>query len=392
MAPSFEAVSTVATLAAVCAAGNAFVSPAGQPGQQVQTRAQANAAPQPEFVKEPLVAMQAKLGSSGLVAYGAGAGILAAVAGATTRSSRRVQRRAAAEKADIEVAQKETKPVNKLAYLEEVPPALCSQETIQNLISISSKKDLEDPPEDSYLYTLKLYAETYGKGPGKSTKMNWYEFYSLKGLFTKPFGFDPQFSVEVTKTDISYYNMRKAEIMTAMTDGVVPMMVPGPTPGVFPVLWNMGARFKWRGDEPFAGDQVRSLIVDGKFAKDFIKAMAFYRDGLKPWQRGIEIGMAHGYFIIGPFTSLGPLRNTPEAATVGLLAGIACIAAASLGGLGFATVQVANKAGPPDTGVTMFDEEGKKPGSGFVELVNWHLVGGIGGAGFAHALITIFGS
>merc|ERR1711988_378738 len=111
--------------------------------------------------------------------------------------------------------------------------------------------------------------------------------------------------------------------------------------------------------------------------------MAFYRDGLKPWQRGIEIGMAHGYFIIGPFTSLGPLRNTPEAATVGLLAGIACIAAASLGGLGFSTVM---KPSLP------WIDGDKKPGEGFTELVNWHLVGGIGGAGFAHALITIFGS
>merc|ERR1712125_239385 len=138
----------------------------------------------------------------------------------------------------------------------------------------------------------------------------------------------------------------------------------------------------WRGKEMFAGDQCQTPVTNGRFAVNYLNNLAFYRKGLKPWQRGIEIGMAHGYFIIGPFTSLGPLRNTPEAATVGLLAGDACIAAASLGGLGFGTVMTP----------TLFDEKGDKPGKGFTEMINWHLVGGIGGAGFAHALITIFGS
>merc|ERR1719321_2184519 len=324
-------------------------------------------------MKQPLVTMREKIGSSGMMAYGAGAGLLAAVAGAVNRcgNSRRVPRRAA-EKADIAVKEEAKKPVSKLAYLETIPESIFTQETVKNLIAISSKKDLEDPPEDSYLYNLKLYAETYGKG--KATKMGWQDFYFMR--------FNTDLTWEFSDTDLAYYQIRRAQKIEQMTKGIVPMMVPGPTPGTFPVLFNMGATFKWRGPEPFAGDQVRSLIVDGKFAKDFIKAMAFYRDGLKPWQRGIEIGMAHGYFIIGPFISLGPLRNTPEAATVGLLAGVACIAAASLGGLGFGTVM------PPK----LFDEPGDKPGKGFTELVNWHCVGGIGGAGFAHALITIFGS
>jgi hypothetical protein len=33
--------------------------------------------------------------------------------------------------------------------------------------------------------------------------------------------------------------------------------------------------------------------------------------------RGLEIGLAHGYFLIGPFAKLGPLRNSD----IGLLAG-----------------------------------------------------------------------
>lgn len=39
-----------------------------------------------------------------------------------------------------------------------------------------------------------------------------------------------------------------------------------------------------------------------------------------------------------------------------------------------------------------FDREGDPQASGFQEMINWHALGGIGGAGFAHALITVFGS
>jgi photosystem I subunit 11 len=319
------------------------------------------------------------------VAYGAGAGALAAVTAAVTRrSGRRVQRRAAKEapeapKGDIEVAEKPG-AVSKLAYLDKVPNSILKKQFLTNMIACYDKKTLEDPPEDSLLYSLKLYAETYNT-EGGATRMNWHDFFSVRLLMTEAEYFVPQFEEALKK--------KKEE---QMLKGIVPMLVPGPTVGPVPgfgvipasegVFFPTGATFKWRGPEPFAGDQVRSLVTDGKFAKDFIKAMAFYRDGLKPWQRGIEIGMAHGYFIIGPFVSLGPLRNTPEAATVGLLSGAAVIFMVIMGGLGFGTVMKP----------TLFDEEGDKPGKGYTEMINWHLVGGLGGAGFAHALITIFGS
>merc|ERR1719346_408010 len=118
------------------------------------------------------------------------------------------------------------------------------------------------------------------------------------------------------------------EYWEEMCKGKAPMWVPGPAG-----LFYTGAQIQWRGAEMFAGDQVRTPVTDGLFAKQFIDNTAFYREGLKPWQRGLEIGMSHGYFIIGPFVALGPLRNTPEAATAGLLAGVALIGIASCGGL-----------------------------------------------------------
>ncbi|CAK9109397.1 unnamed protein product [Durusdinium trenchii] len=112
----------------------------------------------------------------------------------------------------------------------------------------------------------------------------------------------------------------------------VSFAVPGPAGYFF-----TGAIFQWKGKEPFAGDQMQTLLENG-------------------------------YFLIGPFTSLGPLRNTPEAAT-GLLCG-AIVGLVSVGGLIFgSTIKP-----------TRFDKEGDKPAAS------------LGGAVFAPALITIFGS
>jgi hypothetical protein len=41
------------------------------------------------------------------------------------------------------------------------------------------------------------------------------------------------------------------------------------------------------------------------------------RPGLSSIWRGLEIGMAHGYWLVGPFAKLGPLRSEP----IGLLSG-----------------------------------------------------------------------
>ncbi|MBW4615294.1 MAG: chlorophyll a/b binding light-harvesting protein [Desmonostoc vinosum HA7617-LM4] len=54
----------------------------------------------------------------------------------------------------------------------------------------------------------------------------------------------------------------------------------------------------------------------------FLSNLPIYRQGLSPFSRGLEIGMAHGYFLLGPFVKLGPLRNTEMANQAGLLATI----------------------------------------------------------------------
>jgi len=294
------------------------------------------------------------LGVKGLFCFGMGFGVLLA----TTRS--RLARRA--EGKDIAVQDKAA--VSKIAYLENVPRTMVEKATLEKLLAATPREQWEDPPEDSFLYSLKMYTEVYG--PGKATKMGWWDYYRMRA-WELP---GPE---DIRNRDI-YESIDRYN--RALMMGKLPMAVPGPSG-----WWYTGALIDYRPKEPFSAE-VRTPLTEGRFSKMFIQNTAFYREGLKPWQRGIEIGMAHGYFIIGPFVSLGPLRDTPVAATVGLLCGCAIIGLVSAGGL------LAGTTLKP----TLFDKEGDEAGSGWQEVINWHAVGGLGGAGFAHALLTVFGS
>ena len=69
-------------------------------------------------------------------------------------------------------------------------------------------------------------------------------------------------------------------------------------------------------DDPFVG-HLATPITSSSLTRALLKNLPAYRFGLTPLLRGLEIGLAHGYLLIGPFAKLGPLRNSD----IGLLAG-----------------------------------------------------------------------
>ena len=69
-------------------------------------------------------------------------------------------------------------------------------------------------------------------------------------------------------------------------------------------------------DDPFVG-HLATPITSSAVTRALLKNLPAYRFGLTPLLRGLEIGLAHGYFLIGPFAILGPLRTS----NVSLLAG-----------------------------------------------------------------------
>jgi photosystem I subunit XI len=67
------------------------------------------------------------------------------------------------------------------------------------------------------------------------------------------------------------------------------------------------------------GDLLTPINSSG-LVKGIMKNLSFYRSGLSPVRRGIEVGIAHGYILVGPFAKFNPLRYTPVGTLGSLLA------------------------------------------------------------------------
>ncbi len=141
------------------------------------------------------------------------------------------------------------------------------------------------------------------------------------------------------------------------------------------------------GRDPQQGNLETPINASG-LSKWFINNLPAYRPGLTPFRRGLEVGMAHGYFLFGPFAKLGPLRNTANANLAGLLATIglviiltACLSlyANSNPNKPIATVTVPN---PPDA---------FKSKEGWNNFGSAFLIGGLGGAVVAYFLTSNLG-
>ena len=83
-------------------------------------------------------------------------------------------------------------------------------------------------------------------------------------------------------------------------------------------------------DDPFVGN-LSTPVTTSVATKLYLGNLPIYRKGLSPFFRGLEIGMAHGYFLIGPFYLLGPLRNSENALLIGFLAALGLIVILTLG-------------------------------------------------------------
>ena len=102
----------------------------------------------------------------------------------------------------------------------------------------------------------------------------------------------------------------------------------------------MASFIKPYNDDPFVG-HLATPITSSAVTRGILSNLPAYRPGLTPLLRGLEIGLAHGYFLIGPFAVLGPLRNSDIALLAGYLSTIGLILILTLGLTiyGYATFQ-----------------------------------------------------
>lgn len=137
--------------------------------------------------------------------------------------------------------------------------------------------------------------------------------------------------------------------------------------------------------DPQIGNLATPLNSSG-FTKAFIGNLPAYRKGLSPQRRGLEIGMAHGYLVFGPFALLGPLRDSDIPGLAGLLASAGliviltvCLSIYSGAGVNQEVSQTTTPFKPPE----VFNTE-----EGWSEFAGGFLIGGIGGATFAYLLAS----
>jgi photosystem I subunit 11 len=132
-------------------------------------------------------------------------------------------------------------------------------------------------------------------------------------------------------------------------------------------------------NDPFVG-HLSTPITASAATKAFLGNLPAYRTGLSPLLRGLEVGMAHGYLLVGPFYKLGPLRNSELALLVGFVAalGLISILTVCLAIYGKVSFQNPNKKYTNLPDVDLMSEEG------WQQFTSGFLVGAFGGAGFAY--------
>lgn len=136
--------------------------------------------------------------------------------------------------------------------------------------------------------------------------------------------------------------------------------------------------------DPQIGNLATPINASG-FTHAFINNLPAYRKGLSSFRRGLEVGMAHGYFLIGPFAKLGPLRDSDVANVAGLLSTVGLLVILTI------ALSLYASSNPPKPVATITNpapSESLNDQEGWNEFASGFLIGGIGGAGFAYLLIS----
>jgi photosystem I subunit 11 len=139
----------------------------------------------------------------------------------------------------------------------------------------------------------------------------------------------------------------------------------------------------FQGD-PFVG-HLSTPITTSSLTKAYLSLLPAYKAGLSPLLRGINIGFVHGYFLLGPFVKLGPLRDSQVANFIGFLSTISLVIILTAGLLiyGYVTFSKKNKLEEKKGAVDFLNA------TGWSQFTSGFIVGGFGGTGIAYLLLRV---
>lgn len=137
-------------------------------------------------------------------------------------------------------------------------------------------------------------------------------------------------------------------------------------------------------DDPFIGDLATPISASG-FTKAFIGNLPAYRKGLSPLARGLEIGLAHGYFLVGPEVVFGTNRDfAADPYLAALLTAVVIVILGTIGmnAHGLVSFKSATESSP--------DTDPLKTSEGWSQFASGFFIGGMGSAFMAYFLLEKF--
>ncbi|XP_042462643.1 photosystem I reaction center subunit XI, chloroplastic-like [Zingiber officinale] len=144
--------------------------------------------------------------------------------------------------------------------------------------------------------------------------------------------------------------------------------------------------------DPFIGS-LETPITSSPLVAWYLSNLPAYRTAVSPLLRGIEVGLAHGYLLVGPFVKTGPLRNTEVAGAAGSLAaaGLVVILTVCLSMYGVASFNEGDPSTAPTLTLTGRKKEADKlqTAEGWAQFSGGFFFGGISGVIWAYFLLYV---
>ncbi|KAI9178599.1 hypothetical protein LWI28_028364 [Acer negundo] len=144
--------------------------------------------------------------------------------------------------------------------------------------------------------------------------------------------------------------------------------------------------------DPFIGS-LETPVTSSPLIAWYLSNLPAYRTAVSPLLRGVEVGLAHGFLLVGPFVKAGPLRNTEIAGPAGSLAagGLVVILSICLTMYGIASFDEGEPSIAP--GLTLTGRK-KQPdplqtADGWAKFTGGFFFGGISGVIWAYFLLYI---
>ncbi|CAI5466742.1 unnamed protein product [Closterium sp. Yama58-4] len=144
--------------------------------------------------------------------------------------------------------------------------------------------------------------------------------------------------------------------------------------------------------DPFVGG-LETPVTSAPLVAWFLSNLPGYRTGVNPLLRGVEVGLAHGYLLVGPFVCTGPLRGTEVGQVAGTLGAAALVTILSLCLTVYGIASF--KEGAPSTGSTLTlsgrtkEADKLQTADGWASFAGGFFFGGLSGVAWAYILLYV---